>query len=144
MKRPLKYQNYLALGVTILAVVACSLLLFFIIFRFDGFKAGIGKTVNALMPVIYGVVIAYMLTPLCNALQRVFLAVFPKRIKSRSAVQKLANGLSVFVSLAFGIFIVVGLLLLVIPQLVTSIRGIVDSSQGLKKLWPAVLSWKKP
>ncbi len=129
MKRPLKYQNYIALGVTILAVVACSLLLFFIIFRFDGFKAGIGKTVNALMPVIYGVVIAYMLTPLCNALQRVFLAVFPKRIKSRSAVQKLANGLSVFVSLAFGIFIVVGLLLLVIPQLVTSIRGIVDSSQ---------------
>ena len=129
MKKRIKYQNYIAIGVTVLAVVACSLLLFFIIFRFDGFSGGISKVVKALMPVVYGVVIAYMLSPLCNFLQRVFLNFFPRRIKSKSAVQKLSNGLSVFASLTFGILIVVGLLVLVIPQLVTSIQGIINSSQ---------------
>ena len=129
MKKPVKYQHYIAVGLTILAVVVCSLLLFFIIFRFDGFKGGIAQVIKSLMPVVYGIVIAYLLSPLCNFLERIFLAMFPRRIKSKSAVRKLSNGLSITISMAFGIFIVVGLLILVIPQVVSSVQGLVNSSQ---------------
>ena len=129
MKKPQKYKNYIALGVTILIVVACSLFLFFTIFRFQGFNNGIALVIKALKPVIYGIVIAYMLSPMCNGLYRFFMAFFPRKVKSKRAVQQLSNGLSVMFSVLIGILIIVGLLVLVIPQLVNSIRGLIDSSQ---------------
>ena len=129
MKKPQKYKNYIALGVTILIVVACSLFLFFTIFRFRGFNNGIALVIKALKPVIYGIVIAYMLSPMCNGLYRFFMAFFPRKVKSKKAVQQLSNGLSVMFSVLIGILLIVGLLVLVIPQLVNSIRGLIDSSQ---------------
>ena len=129
MKKPQKYKNYIVLGGTILIVVACSLFLFFTIFRFRGFNNGIALVIKALKPVIYGIVIAYMLSPMCNGLYRFFMAFFPRKVKSKKAVQQLSNGLSVMFSVLIGILLIVGLLVLVIPQLVNSIRGLIDSSQ---------------
>ena len=86
---------------------------------------------DILAPVIYGIVIAYLLTPLCNILYRFCLSFFPRRVKSKKAVQTLSNGISVGLSLAFGILILVGLLWLVIPQLIESIRSVAESSQAL-------------
>ena len=139
MKRREKYRSYIAIGVTTLAVIVCSLLIFFFLFRLDGVRAGLAKLIGSLRPVIYGIVIAYMLSPLCNTLYRGCLALFPRRIKSKKTVQKLSNGVSVFLSILFGLFVIFALLWMVIPQLIESIRGVIASSQEFITTAPDLL-----
>ena len=64
MKESLK--KYFGLGVTIVATGAVTLLIFFCIYKFAALTAAVKKLIGILMPVLIGIVIAYVLSPLYN------------------------------------------------------------------------------
>ena len=95
--------------------ISLSILFFFLIYRFQGFGDAISKLTGILMPFIYGAVIAYLLKPVCNCVENFLRRLLPEKIGTA------ANMLAVTISLLFGILVVYALIMMIVPQLITSV-----------------------
>lgn len=137
-------RNY----VHLFLVIAASILFLAVIYRWSDISKGIGKVFSAIMPIIYGLVIAYILNPVVNALDRLF---YPKmRIrelrKSKQPSKPLrfhhrkltpeeqmkkarrrVRRISIFISILCLLLVVTLIVYLVIPEVVTSISGLVEN-----------------
>lgn len=122
----LKYRwdkKYLYWGVTAVCVIVVSLLVFAAIFEFTGVLGVIGYIFRILSPVLYGFAIAYLLTPLVNKLDRIQMKTYFKNAKKPHKAQKAARAISVVASILLLLGILVGLCMMLIPQLITNILG---------------------
>lgn len=109
-------------------VVVSALAIFFIVTNAEAILDTIGKYVVILRPVIYGCVIAYILNPLMKLYQELLLKLFDRKGKKASDKMKgIVTGLSITLSLLTGIFIIIILCWMVLPQLVTSLTSLVNS-----------------
>ena len=95
--------------------ISLSILFFFLIYRFQGFGDAISKLAGILMPFIYGAVIAYLLKPVCNCVEDFLRRLLPEKMGTA------ANMLAVTISLLFGILVVYALIMMIVPQLITSV-----------------------
>ena len=95
--------------------ISLSILFFFLIYRFQGFGDAISKLTGILMPFIYGAVIASLLKPVCNCVEDFLRRLLPEKMGTA------ANMLAVTVSLLFGILVVYALIMMIVPQLITSV-----------------------
>ena len=119
-------QKYIKLGVTGVAVVAVSLLCFFLLFRTREISNALHAVSVILTPFVYGAVIAYILTPVCNRIEQGLIALThtppDKGGKLRS--------LSVVLSLLLALLLLWGLITMVIPQVWHSVVGIANAIPG--------------
>ena len=99
--------------------ISLSILFFFLIYRFDGFGNAISALTGILMPFIYGAVIAYLLKPVCNCVEDFLRRLLPEKMGTA------ANMLAVTVSLLFGILVVYALIMMIVPQLITSVTTMI-------------------
>ena len=95
--------------------ISLSILFFFLIYRFQGFGDAISKLTGILMPFIYGAVIAYLLKPVCNCVEDFLRRLLPEKMGTA------ANMMAVTVSLLFGILVVYALIMMIVPQPITSV-----------------------
>ena len=95
--------------------ISLSILFFFLIYRFQGFGDAISKLTGILMPFIYGAVIAYLLKPVSNCVEDFLRRLLPEKMGTA------ANMLAVTISLLFGILVVYALIMMIVPQLITSV-----------------------
>ena len=121
------HKKYLYWAVTVLGVVLCAIAFFFVLFKLDSFRHFLGEIIGILKPFIYGLAMAYILVPVFNFANRHLLPLLRKRTKSEVHAVRIAKALSTAFAMAFLILIVVGLLWMVLPQLVTSIMGVVNT-----------------
>ena len=98
--------------------ISLSIVFFFFIYRFKGFGDAVATLTGILMPFIYGGVIAYLLKPVCNTVESFLRRLFPEKMHG------FANGLAVAVTLLFGLLLVYALLMMIIPQLITSVTAL--------------------
>ena len=122
MKNP-RFKGYIYWGVTLLAVIACSVAFVFFLLKFQMVAAAAGKLVDVLMPIIYGAVLAYLMLPVYNKTRRYVTENLSVKVKNEKMVQSAARGLGTLVSLLLLIAIVVGLCWMLLPQIYTSILG---------------------
>ena len=118
-----KYGGYIATGLTALAVIASSILIFFVFYKFSVVKSLAVKLVRILMPFIIGAVIAYLLTPVYNSLRHNLRQILRGRLKEERA-NSLSKTLAVLLSIALAVGLIVGLIALVVPELISSITGL--------------------
>lgn len=132
MRRFLKWdKKYLHWGITAFLVIAASVLFYMALKNFGLLASGVGKLTNILSPFIWGLVITYLLTPLMRKLEgRIFRPFAAKLYKKsrRSDGSKLARGLSVLCSEIIFLLVITAVVYLIIPQIYTSLEGIVMSS----------------
>lgn len=121
------YKKYVFWGITGFSVVAASVLFFFFIFRLGEVGRLLSKIVKILEPVIYGLVIAYLLGPIVSYWNRKLSVLLKKHMKNPRRAEGLAKGGAVAISLIFAGVVVGGLLILVLPRLVESVKTIIDS-----------------
>ena len=95
--------------------ISLSIVFFFFIYRFKGFGDAVATLTAILMPFIYGGVIAYLLKPVCNTAENFLRRLFPEKMHG------FANGLAVAATILFGLLLVYALLMMIIPQLITSV-----------------------
>ena len=103
--------------------ISLSILFFFFIYRFDGFGDAVSKVTGILMPFIYGAVIAYLLKPVCNTIEGFLHRIFPEKLHS------MANMLAIAATLLFGVLVVYALVMMVVPQLITSVTSLYYTAQ---------------
>ena len=119
-------KQYTGWGVTVVVVSALVLLIFFCIYRAAALKELIGGLIGILMPVIYGLVIAYLLSPIYNYLRKNVLRLLRERLRwTDHRMEVAATAVAMFLTFAIMFAILAGLLVLLIPRLIDSITGII-------------------
>ena len=103
--------------------ISLSILFFFFIYRFDGFGDAVSTMTGILMPFIYGAVIAYLLKPVCNTIENFLHRIFPQKMHG------LANMLAIAATLLFGILVVYALVMMVVPQVISSVTSLYYTAQ---------------
>ncbi len=85
------------------------------------------KIAHILAPVIYGAVFAYLLNPVYNRVQAVVMKLTKDIIPDETGRKRLGGFLGTLASLCLLIAVVVGLISMLIPQLISSIRGVMET-----------------
>lgn len=133
-----KYRTYICWGVTALIVLLLLVAAVFLVMRWSLVAALGAKIAHILAPVIYGAVFAYLLNPVYNGVQATVMKVTKNVIPEEGSRKKLGSFLGTFASLFFLIAVVAGLISMLIPQLINSIRGVMEtlpSSINNLELW---------
>ena len=104
--------------------ISLSIIFFFLIYRFDGFGDAIAKLTGILMPFIYGAVIAYLLKPVCNTIESFLRKFIPEKMNG------LINALSVALTILFGLLLIYALVMMIVPQLITSVTALYYTAQS--------------
>ena len=104
--------------------ISLSIIFFFLIYRFDGFGSAISTLTGILMPFIYGSVIAYLLKPVCNWIEAFLHKLFPERM------HRFANMLAVALTILFGLLLIYALIMMIVPQLITSVTTLYYTAQA--------------
>ena len=121
-------KKYLYWGVTAFAVICASMLFYFGIFHMDVLIRGFRILSSVMMPVIFGVVIAYLLTPVVNFLEQKFFFPLMKRrkIEINKKKKKAVRYICVFFALMFALLIIYSLMAMIVPSIVESIISIIN------------------
>ena len=98
--------------------ISLSVLFFFAVYRFQGLGDAVDKVVDILNPFIYGSIIAYLLRPICNWYDDQLTDILPVKL------QKISNPVAVILSMLTGCLVVYLLLIMILPELYTSIQNI--------------------
>lgn len=126
-----------AKGFSQFLALAGAILLVFVLFKFDAIMAQIMRIINILMPIIMGIVLAYLINPMVEFYDRKLSNSLGKAIEKKCGKRPSMRGLSILISLAIIIAIIVVLIMMVVPQLVSNITNAVsllpDQIQDLVK-----------
>lgn len=143
-------KKYLYWGITGFLVIAANILFYYFIFHTNKIKSGIDTTAKIFSPIIYGLVLAYLLSPIVNYLENKLLNPYilkpvleekenqtqdkgtkngkeKKQITKEEkikATKKRIRGLSVVITVIFIVLILYLFFAMVIPQLIISIQTI--------------------
>lgn len=112
-----KHRPYLRWGITIFAVFVCCILFFFAVLRFSELKSLIGTIVRLLSPIIWGVVIAYLLWPIVKSIRNFLTPRLPAFIKTEKRRRNTSLGIGIVAALALMLFLIVVLISMVLPEL---------------------------
>lgn len=130
MKRFDPKNKYFGWGLTAFGVIACSILFFMLLQHGKSISGAIDTLLGILSPIIWGMVITYLLWPLVKMFQRKLFEPLLQKIRPKKPVSKsLARGLSVVLAILVALVLIAALVWLIIPQLYTSIESIVLNSQ---------------
>ena len=119
-------KKYLYWGITAFIVIACSIMFYDLMHNTSLIISFVSTTINITKPIIYGLIIAYLLSPIVDNLSAVFLKLCRKtKWDSNSPiVKKRIRSVSVLLTMVLAIALIYGLFALVVPQLITSITNI--------------------
>ncbi len=119
-------QKYIKLGLTAFAVVVLSILANQVLHQIPLLTVGVKTLLGCLKPIAYGLVFAYLLTPLLNMFERwLFRLKFFDKGNTKSF--RLVRGISVVLAWGVMICVVAVLIKLVVPEILSSIQGIIDN-----------------
>lgn len=126
MKFSIDKKNF-SWGLTAFLVIAASIILYYLVFHVSNISAGFQTVLHIAMPVVDGMVLAYLLTPLVNGIERNLLLPFIKKcnLEQNEKIKKRIRMLSIILTLITVFLLVYAFFAMVIPQLLNSIQNII-------------------
>lgn len=120
-------KKYLHWGVTAFCVVVASVLFYYLVFHATNLKSGLGKFLTICMPIIDGLVLAYLLNPILVFVEnKIILKLYHKfevDTDTKKAKKRIRN-FSIIITLLVFLSILYTFFSLVIPQILNSIQSI--------------------
>lgn len=122
-------NNYVYWGLTVFSVLAAGIVLFFIIYRFNDILELCKKFLGILSPILWGLLLAYILSPIIRFLDdKLFHKLAVKIFGSdENKVLKYSRVFSLITASIFLLFIVLAFFWFVLPAVISSIDGIIQS-----------------
>lgn len=122
-------NRYLHWGVTAFLVIAASMLFYYGIFHMKTLIIGIKTFLGIMAPIIYGVILAYLLSPLINLFEQKL--IYPQLKKHEVHLQKKGKRAIRWACVILSMFLfwvlIYALLMMVLPQLIRSVMSIIYS-----------------
>lgn len=133
-------NKYFRWGLTAFLVVAASIIFYYLVFHSSNIKAGIKVVTNILMPVVFGLVTAYLLTPVLNFLEdKVLNPLLSKcRIRQSKRRDSIVRILGILITVVLLFALIYGLFAMLLSQIVPSIQNIIinfDTYMGNFTRW---------
>lgn len=143
-------KKYLYWGITGFVILAAAILFYYLVFHTTKMLEIISSFFKICSPIIYGFILAYLLTPICTFFERkilypiyVFFHIDTKRTKTRRRIRTLAILLTIFLT----IYVLYIFFSIVLKEVITSIQSIVLQSpiyiNNLKTWFEHTLSMDK-
>ena len=120
-------RDYFFKGLTAFLVIAACVLFAFLVFKIDVILKGVVTVLGVLKPVIFGLVIAYLVNPMVKFFDKYVSKVTGYKAKNIERANRVSDFISVLLAILLFAVVIIGLFLLVIPQLITSISGFINS-----------------
>ena len=126
---PSKLRQEFSRGMTMFLVIMACVVLYFALLRLDSITNAVSMVIDVLKPILYGMVIAYLLNPIVKQVDRILVPRLEKYMqKNRS--KKCSRGIGVILSLVFLFALITALCNMLIPELVKSIRDLIITLPG--------------
>lgn len=122
-----KFREYIYFGVTAVLVIIACIACVFLFIKWNSVVAGFKTVGRILAPITYGAVLAYLMTPIYNRVFKGSLRMFGNVIKSEPRRESMAKFSGTLISLACLFVLVFGLIWMIIPQVINSITGVINS-----------------
>ena len=136
MRRRFRWdKKYLYWGITAFLVIAGGLLFYTLLKYFPDLSSGWSKVMTILAPFVWGLVITYLLTPMTKTFEKLFSS---KKMKNALIKGKFARTIAIVLSEIVLVVIITAVVLLILPQLYSSIETIVVNSP---EYYAKVLEW---
>ena len=125
-------KDQITWGIVAFLTVAACIFFYFLLFHGGRIAIGFSKIYNAMMSIVVGIIIAYILSPIVNFVERKIIMPLLKRrgITFENEVydkkRKTMRKYSVLISFLFVAAILYALIALIVPQLIKSIQEIVS------------------
>lgn len=126
----LKIDNkYVKWGLTAFLVIAAGICFYYLVFHAHDIMANIKSISGVITPILSGLIIAYLLTPILNALESKLLnPLFDKmKVKPSPKRQKAIRAISIFLTEVLVLVLIYALVAMLVSQIVPSIRTIVSN-----------------
>ena len=122
-------NKYFKWGLTAFSVIVLSLFSYYIVFHISELIANIKAIINIVMPVIFGLIIAYILTPIQNTLERsVLIPLFNKmKIKESVTRKKWIRAIAIILTSCIFFLSIYALFAMLISQIVPSLETIIHN-----------------
>ncbi len=129
-KRHHSWRHYFRIGFTAFLTVAACISFYFLLYRWSDISKVIDTILISAQPITIGLVLTYLLMPVKNFVEKpVFEWFITKKVEEEKA-KKLARAIGITGALIF-LFVVIAILIaMMVPALVTSIIGLVESMPG--------------
>ncbi|MCR5785478.1 MAG: AI-2E family transporter [Eubacterium sp.] len=126
-KNKINFHPYIEIGIVIFAVIALSMVLFFVLFRLDGLFKGIDNLVKTLQAVVIGCILAYLINPIVNWFEKRIKKAAEKKGKDPAEKFGLIRGLSILATyIVIAIFLGI-LVRILMPRVVESLNSMSDA-----------------
>ena len=126
MRRRFKWdKKYLYWGITAFLVIAAAVLFYMLLQHLPDVKKGWNRIMTILAPFVWGLIIAYLLLPLTRQLEKLLSS---NAMKKAHVKGKFARIASIIISEIVLLVLLTAFVLLILPQLYSSIETIVVNS----------------
>ena len=126
MRRRFRWdKKYLYWGITAFLVIAAAVLFYMLLQHLPDVKKGWNKIMTILAPFVWGLIIAYLLLPLTRQLEKLLSS---NAMKKAHVKGKFARIASIIISEIVLLVLLTAFVLLILPQLYSSIETIVVNS----------------
>ena len=125
-----KFNNkYIRWGLTAFLVIAASILFYYLMFHRSNIVAGFNTLTNILMPVVIGLVTAYLMIPVLNYIEKKALIPLCDKcnIKATKKRASIIRGIGILITACLFIAMIYFMFYMLISQLVPSIQNIIDN-----------------
>lgn len=129
----LKFNNkYFKWGLTAFGVIAASICFYYLVFHIGDVIKNVKALFNVVMPVVFGLVIAYLLTPILNYLEKKILNPFFDllKIKQTTKRNKWVRAIGIILTSVLFFYSIYALVAMVISQIVPSMQAIAKNFDG--------------
>ena len=116
-------KRYLKIGITGAAILASGILCAFVLFKMPVIISVLKGITEILKPFLYGVVFAYLLTPLCNKIEEKLFQIFTK---AKTKARRFICFIAIVISLCVAIAVIWLIIMMIIPQVWDSVMKIIQ------------------
>lgn len=120
-------NKYVRWGLTAFIVIAASIVFYYFMFHSSNIVEGFKTFTDILMPVVFGLSTAYLMTPILNSIEKKALFPLCDKLKIRSTKKRssMIRGISILITAFLVMTMIYLMFYMLISQLVPSIQNIV-------------------
>ncbi|MBQ9135449.1 MAG: AI-2E family transporter [Lachnospiraceae bacterium] len=125
-------NKYVKWGLTAFAVIAGSIFFYYLVFHISELIQNIKNLINVIMPVVLGLIISYLMTPVLNSIEKGVLNPLCDKFKIKQSLrrQKWVRAIAVILTSLIFFFSIYAIIAMLISQIVPSIKTIVGNFDG--------------
>ena len=119
------FKKCLLFSLSLLITIICGIIIFFFLEHLKDVSESIKKVTNIFKPITYGIIIAYVLRPICNFFEEKIIKLLNKTKIKKERIKNLSLIFAITISQILFISLIALIIKLVVPQLIESIPHLV-------------------